>query len=332
MTLVDLSSQNEGIQCRCIQVVNGKFLEVDMRFFACLFAAVAMLALLGCGTKHPAELGTPGNPIKMAMVPSLDTQKLLASGKDLQVLLEKETGYSFDVSVPTSYVAVVEAMDSGKVDVGWLPPLPYVLAHDKYGVDVALITKRNNAIVYQAVILARTDSGLNTMEDLKGKTFAYGDPLSTSGTLYPKHMIRLMGEDPEKFFANTINAGKHDAVVSAIVGKQVDAGAVYGSESSDSREQVLTSIPDVMSITKVIARSEPIPNDTVSVRKGLPTEMVTKIKDALIKIAASEDGRRILRDLYGIDGFEPAQDSDYNPIRDVAREENITLGHFGKEN
>ncbi len=291
---------------------------------------VVVLGLIGCGkgsgpAKTSAALGTPENPIKMAMVPSLDTQKLMASGKKLAELLKKETGLTYSVSVPTSYTTVVSAMGAGTVDVGWLSPIPYVIAHDQYGVNVVLRTVRNKSDRYWAFIIARSDSGINKLADLKGKKFAYGDPVSTSGAIYPKHLLRTSGYDPEKFFSNVIYAGAHDKVVMAVYNKQVDGGAIYGGVVSDAREKVVEMLPDVMKKTKVIAKSIEIPNDTVSVRKGLPADLVKKITDGLMNVAKSDEGRIAVMSLYGIDGFVKAKDSDYDSVRKVAEAENIKL-------
>jgi len=292
---------------------------------------LALAGLCGCG-KEPTKqsIGTDKNPIKMAMVPSLDTQKLVKSGDKLKELLEKQTGLKFEVSVPTSYAAVVTAMGAGTVDVGWLSPLPYVLAHDQYDVKVILTTVRDNSTDYWSFIIARNDTGINKLSDLKGKKFAYGDPLSTSGCLYAKDLVRRSGSDPEKFFAQVIYAGAHDRVVMAVYNRQVDAGAIYGGVVSDAREKVIGMIKDVMAKTHVIAKSAAIPNDTVSVRKGLPAGVVKKIKNGLMKIAKSDEGRIAVMDMYGIDGFVPAKDSDYDSVRHVARAEKIKLEQMDK--
>ena len=297
--------------------------------------AIAMLIastiITGCGkAKVEAPLGSKDNPIKMALVPSLDTKKLIASGEKLAVLLEKETGLKFKIDVPTSYTAVISAMGAGTVDVGWLSPLPYVIAHDQYDVDVILTTVRNNSTKYWSFIIARTDTGINKLTDLKGKRFAYGDPVSTSGSIYPKHLIRANGYDPDSFFSNVIYAGAHDKVVMAVYNKQVDGGAIYGGVVSDAREKVVDTIKDVMKKTHVVAKSITIPNDTVSVRKGLPADIVIKIKDGLLKIAKSDEGRISVMSLYGIDGFVPAKDSDYDSVRKVAEAENIKLEQIDK--
>ena len=280
------------------------------------FAAAALLAvsLVGCG-RGKAPLGSPGNPIRMAVVPSVEQQKLAASGERLGRLLQKETGYTFRVSVPTSYAAVVESMGAKQVDVGWLSPFPYVLAHRKYDVQVILKSVRGGSASYNGLIIARTDSSIDSIDDLRGKRFAYVDAISTSGCIYPKIMLIKKGYDPDRFFGRTVLAGSHDAVVAAVYKGQVDAGAIYGGPVSDARERMLRAIPDILKKTKVVARTEPIPNDTVSVRDGLPPEALKRIRNGLLAISKSEEGRKTVLSLYGIDSLIEAKDSDYDSVR-----------------
>src|SRR5690348_2607016 len=118
-----------------------------------LMVALVALALAVFTTVQPAlagpanqgALGSPGNPLKMAFVPSADSQKVLASGQPLADLLSQQTGLSFTVSVPTSYAAVIEAMGAENVDVGWLAPFAYVLAHDKFNSTVILASVRGGS-------------------------------------------------------------------------------------------------------------------------------------------------------------------------------------------
>lgn len=197
--------------------------------------------------------------------------------------------------------------------------------------EVVLVTVRNKSAKYWSYIISRTDTGINKLADLKGKRFAYGDPVSTSGAIYPKHLIRSSGFDPETYFSNVIFAGAHDRVIMAVYNKQVDGGAIYGGVGTDAREKVVNSLPDVMEKTHVIAKSIEIPNDTVSVRKGLPPDIVKKITDGLIKVAASDEGRITIMSLYGIDGFEHTKDSDYDSVREVAKSENVQLEQIDKK-
>jgi phosphonate transport system substrate-binding protein len=304
---------------------------VKKAFILSLAGMVVICLVAGCGkAKKEAALGTAERPIVMALVPSLDTQKLVKDGKVLAGLLEKQTGLKFRIEVPANYTAVVTAMGAGKVDVGWLSPVPYVIAHDMYGTRVILTSVRDKSTKYWSFIIARTDSGINKLADLKGRKFAYGDPMSTSGTIYPKHLIRTSGYDPEKFFSQVISAGAHDKVVMAVYNKQVDAGAIYGGVVSDARLKVKNMMPDVLEKTKVIARSIEIPNDTVSVRKDLPEDIVKKVTDGLVAVSKSDEGREAIMTVYGIDGFVIAKDSDYDSVRKIARAEGIKLEQFGK--
>jgi phosphonate transport system substrate-binding protein len=286
-------------------------------------AAITLL-LAGCRGGGAEAVGTAARPLTMFFVPSVNAEKLAISADELAKLLEKETGYKVKGSVGTSYAAVVEAMGAGHVDMGWLNPFGYVLAHDKYGVEPLLITTRRGSRSYYGVIITRKDSGINSIKDLKGKRFAFVEPLSTSGTIYPQLAMMAAGIDPKKDLGQTIWATTHDKVVIAVYQKQVDAGAIYGGGGSDARARVEGTIPDVMQQTKIIGRTDPIPNDNVSVRKDLPVEVKEKLKTALLKIAKTDQGRRILEE-YDIDGLEQVQDSDYDSLRKAAQALDINL-------
>ena len=284
-----------------------------------LAAALAAAATgIACGQSQE-QVGTPARPLAMAFVPSGDTTRILASGKPLADLLEKETGYKIEASVPTSYAAVIEAMGAGKVDVGWLAPFSYALAHKKFGAEVILATVRAGSKTYPWQLIVHADSGIKTFDQLKGKKFAFGDPLSTSSYLYPAAYIKeKFNTDPEKYFSQTLFAGGHDKVVVAVYNKQVDGGATFGpnvgAPESDARQRVLTTLPDVMQKVVRILETDQIPNDTVSVRKGLAKDVVDKVKNALLKISKTDQGLKLLKDLYSIDGLGAAASSDYDPL------------------
>jgi len=296
------------------------------------FAALCLLALAalsGCAGKE-AFLGSKERPIVMAFVASVESQNLLITGDEIARMLEKRTGYKFKSSVLTSYAAAIEAMGAGKADIVWYPPFSYVLAHEKVGARVILMTVRSGSKWYHGYIIARKDSGINNIADLKGKRFAYVDPLSTSGCVYPKLLLREKGYDPETFFSRAIYAGGHDKAVFAVYNRQVDGAAVYGNGDVDARDRVIGTIKDVKEKTKVIAQTAPIPNDTVAVSKDTPPEVVRKVRDALIEISASDSGRRAVLALYGVDGLVPAKDSDFDPIRRAVRLMNVNLEEASK--
>lgn len=265
-------------------------------------------------------LGSAENPLRMMFVPSGDTQVILKGGQEIGHLLHKDTGLHFKTSVATSYAAVIEAMGAGKVDVGWLATFSYVLAHDKYGVELLLVVQRFGSPFYRGQIMVRADSGIQDLAGLKGKQFAFVDPASTSGHLYPKALLLSQGFDPEHFFKKSVFAGSHNAVVLSIYKGEVDGGAAYDG----SRSAVAKSFPDVFDKVKVIAYTKEIPNDTVSVRKELPENLKLKIREGLKKVSRSPKGSKILKKLYGISGFTDL-DGLFDPVREAGRLLNLNL-------
>jgi phosphonate transport system substrate-binding protein len=276
------------------------------------------------------QKGSASNPINMAFVPSADSQKVLASGEPLAKLLTDATNLQFKVSVPTSYTTVIEAMGSNQVDVGWLAPFAYVLAHDRNQSQVILASVRQGSKTYRSQIVVRADSGINNIDELRGKKFAFVDPASASGFLFPNAMLATRGIDYKTFFSDTIFAGGHDKVIIAVYNKQVDGGATFGQNidsgpPTDARTLVTGTISDVMTAIKPIGQTDPIPNDTVSVRRGLDDNLVRLIRDGLLYVQSTPDGQAALRALYGIDGLAVAEDRDYDSVRNAAKALNLDL-------
>ena len=265
-------------------------------------------------------LGTTKHPIRMMFVPSGDAQVIVKGGEEVAELLHKETGLHFKTSVATSYAAVIEAMGAGKVDIGWLATFSYVLAQDKYDVELLFIVQRFGSPFYRGQIMVRVDSGINSLKDLKGKSFAFVDPVSTSGHLYPKTLFLTKGFDPKTFFGKSVFVGSHNAVVLSLYKGEVDGGAAYDG----SRAAVANTFPDVFEKIKVLAYTKEIPNDTVSVRKGLPEELKIRLRKGLKKISHSTKGSKILKRLYGISGLVDL-DGLFDPVREAGRMLNLNL-------
>lgn len=235
----------------------------------------------------------------MVFVPSRETDIVLFSGQQLGRMLSVSLGIPVETVVATSYTAAIEAMCAGRADVGALNPFGYVLAHAKCGVEVAAISVRFQLPYYRAQINVRADANINRIEDLRGKRFAFVDAASTSGFLFPAAMLKKGGFDPDRFFSQTIFAGSHPNVILAIYRGQVDGGATF----DDARTTVQRQFPDVLQKVKVIAYTNPIPNDTWSLNPKLPSALKARIKDRLLRIAATPEGKEALLNLYSIEGL-----------------------------
>ncbi len=258
--------------------------------------------------------GSPERPLRMMFVPSGEARVILKGGEAIARLVRRHTGLQVTASVATSYAAVIEAMGAGQVDIGWLAALSYVLAHDKYGVELLLIVERFGSPFYRGQILVRADSGLKTLGDLKGKRFAFVDPASASGHLYPKTLLIRQGYAPETFFSKSVFAGSHNAVVLSVLKGDVDAGATY----DDARAAVARTYPEVFDRLRVIAYTPPIPNDTVSVRGDLPPAIKDRLKRGLLALSKTGEGARLLKQVYGISGLMDL-DGLFDPLREAHR-------------
>jgi phosphonate transport system substrate-binding protein len=267
---------------------------------------------VACTSK--SEVGTKQNPIKIAMVPGQDTQLLAENGAKLQAYLEEATGLPFEVSVPSSYVAVIEALGSKRADVAIINTFGYLLAKQKYGAELGLTGLNKGRDVYWGQIIARKD-GPKTMKDLNGKKFAFVDPSSGSGFVLPAKLLKDQNIKPK----DVVFAGRHDSVVTMVYQGRVDAGATYfipaeNGIPQDARVLVKTQYPDVFEKIVILSKTEAIPNDPVIFRKDFPPDLKKKVIEALKKMVKDPKGAKIVYDSYHMDDFKDANPADYERV------------------
>jgi phosphonate transport system substrate-binding protein len=295
-----------------------------------MFQRKAALALFVSSLSFAAhaddsKLGTRKHPLKLVMVPSTDSTKIMSSMKPVAQCLEKETGLTFDISVPNSYIVAIEGMGSKKVDIAFLPTFGYLLAHERFGAEALLKASRNGETTYRAAILARTDRNIKTINDLTGKKVAYVDPASTSGYILPKKMFMDAKVKP----GQEVFQGKHDAVVTAVYQGQVDAGAVFYNKPvdgkiKDAREKVKTQFPDIEEKVKIVTLTEDIPNDPIVIRKEVTAASKEKIAKAFQACVVKMPDA--FRGINNSDAFAAVKDSDYDSVRKTVKLLGINIG------
>ncbi len=257
-----------------------------------------------------SKKGSLENPVKMIFVPSGDSQAILAEGSEIADLLSKKTGLLVKAKIATSYAAAIEAIGANKVDIGWLATFSYVLAKEKYDVDLLLIVSRFGSPTYRGQIIVKDGSGIKTLKDLKGKRMAFVDPASTSGHIFPKTLLLSKGISPENFFSKSLFAGSHNAVIFSILKGEVDAGATY----DDARAAIAKVYPEVYSQTRILAYTKDIPNDTVCASKNLDPIIKEKIKKGLRNLSKDPEGSKALKRIYGISELIDF-DALFDPVR-----------------
>lgn len=305
-------------------------------------SCAALFALSGCNNSGETAENAPASPgsapaptaksemptkLTMGFVPSVEADKIAEDAQPIADFLTKELGIPVTNYTSTDYVGLVEAMKSGRVDIGALPPLAYVLAKDKGAAEVILKASRKGKLTYRSMFIVKTDSGIKTLEDAKGKRIAFVEQASTSGYLFPVALLKKKGYEPEKYFSQVMMAGSHDRAAMAVYNGDVDIAAVY----EDVRNNMEKTTPDVKRKLTPIAYSDEIPNDTFSVRPGLPAELKEKIKVALLAFAKTPDGKKVLHAIDDTDDLTEVKDSDYDPVREVARSMDVKLDMFDKK-
>ncbi|RIH87017.1 Phosphate-import protein PhnD [Meiothermus luteus] len=279
------------------------------------------LALLALGL--PAGLAQNPIKVRIGFNPTQNSDQLRPAAQAIADYLERrfQGAIEVEVFIPTEYRGLIEAMRGGNLDFAFFPPDGYVIANQDVGAQVLLKSVRNNNPYYWSAIVVRKDSGIKNLQGLDGKSIAWVDKNSAAGYVFPRAAIVGAGLDPDKLFAKQTFAGRHDACVLAVLNKSVDACATFANDNrnkSGAWTQFLK--PEEAAQLTAIFYSRPIPGDTFSVSKQFITKYPTLargIAAALQGIRAPEN--KLLFNLYRIDYMIPAQDSDYDVVRQARK-------------
>ena len=251
--------------------------------------------------------------LHLALTPSQKPTDLMVAGEAFGAALGKLVGVPIRVTVASDYAAVVEALRNRTADLAFVHPAGYVLANREAKAMIIAKDQWHGNTSYTSRIYVRKESGLKTLEELRGKTIAFVDPSSTSGYVYPMVMLIEKGlvqnKDPKTFFKEFVFSGSHDAGLQALLHGHVDAFASF----DQAREQYLKD-PAEREKLIYIAESAPIPEGGICARDGLDPALVAKVRAALLSMKGPTYAP-LLKALYDSDGFEPAEDREYEPVR-----------------
>jgi phosphonate transport system substrate-binding protein len=285
---------------------------------------VLVLAVFTCGC---GDAGNNHKVLRVGFVPAEDAQQVMQNAQPIVEVLRKRLNMEVQPFVATDYTGVVEALRVNKLDIAFLTPASYVLAKNEANVRVVLKSERKGIPFYYAAIIVRADSGIRNLEDLRGKTFAFGDSLSTTGNVIPRQMLKERGIDPVRDFKQVLFSGGHDATVLAVLHGKVDAGATYANSPDGSDTAWMRYLKNAEEAKKIraIAFSEPIPADNLVVSANLERGLVEKIEQTFVELSRDPQGKKMLRELYQIDGFVPATDGDYDSVRRAFADAGIAI-------
>lgn len=255
--------------------------------------------------------------------PADRTEAMEANAKRLSDYLGRKLGLTVKTFVGKDYASLVDALKNGKADLALLPPFSLVKAEDS-GAHLLLKAVRKGQPVYYATILTREDSGIEKIEDLKGKSFSWVEKDSATGYLYPRAELARRHLDPETFLGKQSFLGTHDAVVMSVFKKEANAGATWVNDTEGKKGawHLYLKKPEEQAAMKMIWVSDPIPGDALASSGHLwksDRAVAEQVSRELQRMGEGLEGRQILRDLNGIDQLVPATPKDYDSVRSAAR-------------
>jgi phosphonate transport system substrate-binding protein len=256
--------------------------------------------------------------LTVGLIPSEDSRAMIANSQAMMDMLSKALGFAVKPFVAADYNGVIEALRSKRLDVAYLGPFSYVLGATVADIEAFAVaeTKKAGRTFYYSQIVTHKDTGIKTVADLKGKTFAFVDPSSTSGHLFPKAGLMKLGFNTDKDFGRVIFSGSHDSSAIAVQNKKVDAAAIADRILDAAVAKGLVKREDLVEVWK----SDPIPESPTVWRKDLPADLKTRVQAAFLQVKNipwSDQGE--------LNGFHPTNDAAYNIIRDTAKVLNLDL-------
>jgi len=293
------------------------------RWHFCLIASVVALACASAPTARAADC-PDGGTLRIGVEPYDTAARLTPIYEKLGKLIGDKLGCKVEVFVATSYNAEIEAMRNDKLEIGEFGPLGYVLAHQvaKAEAVAAFGTADGKPDTYWASIVTFPASGIKTVAEIRGHSFAFSDPASTSGHLFPAYGLRKGGLDPDKDI-KAVYAGSHTASFEALYNHKVDSGELNSEQLESAKQRGHYKDGDLTFLWK----SDPIPTDPFCIRADLPAAFKAKLTETLqnLDLSSFDPADRKIMVGAGITQLVPQTDGAYNGIRDLVKTLNIDL-------
>ena len=273
----------------------------------CLLILVLALAL-GCNQTVSSR-----RILHISMIPTTDPGKIVGESQPFIDYLQKEIGAKVELTVPTNYAAVVEAVANDRVDIAYFGGFTYVQASGRSGVTPLVQRERDQA--FHSLFITPPGSAIRSLGDLKGHSFAFGDVNSTSGHLMPAYFMRQQGVD-QTVIDKAIYTGGHDATALAVAYKKVDAGALDELVFARMIKEGKLSESQV----RVFYTTPPFFDYVWAARKRLDPAMAEAFANAMLKLDQANAEQKPILQLLNATKYVRAEDAAYDPLRQAARD------------
>jgi phosphonate transport system substrate-binding protein len=276
-----------------------------------MFVAVCVVILGGLALLAPSAAFAE---LRMVTVPRLTPDQLQKMFAPLMEYLERETGEKVSLVVPKDFEGVKETVKAGKVDLGFVNPLIYIQAKQIADIEpLALSSEVKSGTRLRGIIIARSDSGVTRLQDLKSKKFMFVEQDSPAGHIFQKLLLSRAGFDVNKDIVMLPFAKTHEGVVEAVLNRTADAGGV--------REEQLDKMKGTIDVSqlKIVGYSDYFPNWPFFATPGLKKSTAERVKAALLKLKPNDPQNEKILGPLRLTGCIPVSDREYDDLRAAAR-------------
>ncbi|BCG47971.1 ABC transporter, substrate-binding protein [Citrifermentans bremense] len=294
--------------------------------FISLLMALAFLVAPGCSKEEPKKIDlgkrevlknadrAKTGVIRIAVGGMITPKEGLAYYREFLDYIGDELGKPVEyVDIP-SYEETNKMLENRNIDAAIVCSGPYVDGHKKFGLELLAAPKAFGAAVYYSYIIVPKESSAKALDDLKGKTFAFTDPLSNSGKLVPEYLLAKKGYSSSTFFSKTVYSGSHDKSIQAVAGALVDGAAV----DSLIWEYLARTKPEMTAKTRIILRSEPYTTPPFVAHPAMNPSVKEKLRTILLTAHTTPKGREILEKMM-TERYVAVEDRDYDSVRDMKK-------------
>lgn len=249
-------------------------------------------------------------PLRIAVAAVISPQGTLESYTPFLQYVEKKLNRPVELIQRRTYLEINDLIEHGEVDVAFVCTSAYVEGHDTFGMELLAAPQVDGKVIYNSVLIVPTDSAAESMKDLRGKVFAFTDPISLSGRVYPTSLVQGMGATPEEFFARTFFTYSHDEAIRAVANKVADGAAV----DSLVLQFALARDPALQEKIRAIHISPDFGIPPIVVSPFTRPQVKMEIQMLLLAMSHDPEARDALASM-GVEQFVKIEDNAYDSVR-----------------
>ncbi len=278
-------------------------------------------AKINLGAIQESDIRENDTAIKVAIGSVISPKESYIYYEEMIQYISRKIGGPVKIIQRRTYQEINDLLKNKEIDFAFVCSGPYVEGNESFGLKLLVAPEMYGRTTYNSYIIVPKNSSYSNFSDLRGKKFAFTDPLSSSGMLYPSYRLALINETPASFFGqdekgrnNSFFTYSHDYSIIAVAEELADGAAV----NSLVYEYMRKTKPDIISKTRIIEISQPFGNPPVVVSKDIDPFLERRLKDIFMNMDRYEEGRKILSNIM-IDRFIIMNDDAYDPVREMRK-------------